>query len=184
MSARMVLFTTFGACSLSCSLSCSLCVHCVFTACSLRVHCDSAEGPQRGFERPVRSPVGPFPSPTELNAVESSSDQLSPARTPVAAQSSRARARQVAGGLRARVARARHGCARQVGSHSWVAGAGDVAGRDRGSRAQSAGCGSLAGHRGCLPARRVPRKMSSRSVPQPPLVSELAFVGPPSLPLS
>ena len=128
LSARMVLFTTCGACSLSCSLSCSLCVHCVFTACSLCVHCDSAEGPQRGFERPVRSPVGPFPSPTELNAVESSSDQLSPARTPVAAQSSRARGRS------------RADCARESRARaSRVRAAGRVAilGRGRRSRRRS-----------------------------------------------
>ena len=62
----------------------------VFTACSLRVHSAFAVTQQkarkRAFERPGRSRVGPFPSPFELNAVESSSDQLSPARTPVAAQ--------------------------------------------------------------------------------------------------
>ena len=159
----------------------------VFTVCSLRVHCAFTVIRQRARKGASsalsEAQLGPFLaqlSSTQLSLAQTSSAQLGLQSQP----SRRARAAGRGRIARASRARARHGCARQVGSQSWVAGAGHVAGRDRGSRAQSAGCGSLAGHRGCFPARRVPRKMSSRSVPQPPLVSELALVGPPSLPFS
>ena len=52
---------------------CSLRVHCVFTVRSLRLSRGPAKGPSSAL---VEAQLGPFLTHFELNAVESSSDQL------------------------------------------------------------------------------------------------------------